>query len=405
MTSTHTSIAGPTPESDKQLRQGFSQARLEHIGVSLQEQIETGIFPGAVSMIMRHDECVHFEAHGYQDAAKTIPMAKDSLFRLASMTKPIVTVAAMMLVERGRFNLYDPITRWLPELNNLKVEAPEGDVPLIRPITVQDLMRHTAGFVHGDRAKSPRIRELYDTLQIEARDQDILPDQMLKNLGTIPLAHQPGTFWEYSIAVDVLGLMLERVENKTLEEILNELLLKPLGMKDTTWWVEPARLGRLAEAPDSDPLKAGMLRAYRQTTNPVGRTYLRGGAGLVGTAADYMRFLQMMLRGGELDGQRYLSRKTVEFMCSEHTAGTGGTTEANTGPGYGFGLGFAVRLSQGMCWVPGSTGESLWSGVWGTSFWLDHKENLTALILTQGPSHKIQSRMLFKTLVYSALVK
>lgn len=405
MTQTHTPNAGPNSESAQSLRQGFSQARLEHLGVSLQEQISTGIFPGAVTMVLRNDACVHFEAYGYQDAKKTIPMAKDSLFRLASMTKPLVTVAAMMLVERGRFNLYDPITRWLPELNHLKVEAPEGDVPLIRPITVQDLMRHTAGFVHGDRAKSPRIRKLYDELQIEAREQDILPDQMLKNLGTIPLAHQPGTFWEYSIAVDVLGLMLERIENKTLEDILNELLLKPLGMHETTWWVEPAKLGRLAEAPDTDPLKADMLRAYRQTTNPVGRTYLRGGAGLLGTAADYMRFLHMMLRGGELDGRRYLSRKTVEFMCSEHTAGMGGTTEANTGPGYGFGLGFAVRLSQGMCWVPGSTGESLWSGVWGTSFWLDHKENLTALILTQGPTHKIQSRMLFKTLVYAALVK
>jgi CubicO group peptidase (beta-lactamase class C family) len=176
-------------------------------------------------------------------------------------------------------------------------------------------------------------------------------------------------------------------------------------MTDTTWWVEPARMGRLAEAPDADPLKAEMLKAYRQSTNPVGRTYLRGGAGLLGTAADYMRFLQMMLRGGELDGQRYLSRKTVELMCSEHTSGMGGTTLANTGPGYGFGLGFAVRLTQGMCWVPGSTGEALWSGVWGTSFWLDYKENMTALILTQGPSHKIQSRMLYKTLVYSALVK
>jgi CubicO group peptidase (beta-lactamase class C family) len=276
---------------------------------------------------------------------------------------------------------------------------------LIRPITVQDLMRHTAGFVHGDRAQSPRIRKLYDELQIEANKQDILGDQMLKNLGTIPLASQPGTHWEYSIAVDVLGLMLERVENKTLEEILNTLLIKPLGMKDTSWWVEPERLGRLAEAPDSDPLKAKMLIAYRQTTNPVGRTYLRGGAGLLGTAADYMRFLQMMLRGGELDGRRYLSRRTVEFMCSEHTVGMTDSTHANTGPGYGFGLGFAVRLNQGICWVPGSVGESLWSGVWGTSFWLDFKENLTALILTQGPTHKIQSRMLYKTLVYSALVK
>jgi CubicO group peptidase (beta-lactamase class C family) len=405
MTTTSSSTLRPGPEYEAHERQGFSQSRLERLGLSIEEQIATGIFPGAVTMVLRNDECVHFEAYGHQDAACTIPMARDSIFRLASMTKPLVTVAAMMLVERGRFNLYDPITNWLPELKDLRVETPEGDVPLTRPITVQDLMRHTAGFVHGDRAQSPRIRKLYDELQIEANKQDILGDQMLKNLGTIPLASQPGTHWEYSIAVDVLGLLLERVENKTLEEILNVLLIKPLGMKDTSWWLEPERIGRLAEAPDSDPLKAKMLIAYRQTTNPVGRTYLRGGAGLLGTAADYMRFLQMMLRGGELDGRRYLSRRTVEFMCSEHTVGMTGSTHANTGPGYGFGLGFAVRLNQGMCWVPGSLGESLWSGVWGTSFWLDYKENLTALILTQGPSHKIQSRMLYKTLVYSALVK
>jgi CubicO group peptidase (beta-lactamase class C family) len=298
MTSTPTTPARPGPEYEAHVRQGFSQSRLERLGASIEEQIATGIFPGAVTMVMRNDECVHFEAYGHQDAACTVPMQKDSIFRLASMTKPLVTVAAMMLVERGRFNLYDPITNWLPELKDLKVETPEGDVPLIRPITVQDLMRHTAGFVHGDRAQSPRIKKLYDALQIEANKQDILGDQMLKNLGTIPLASQPGTHWEYSIAVDVLGLLLERVENKTLEEILNVLLIKPLGMKDTTWWVEPERISRLAEAPDSDPLKAKMLLAYRQTTNPVGRTYLRGGAGLLGTAADYMRFLQMMLRGG-----------------------------------------------------------------------------------------------------------
>jgi CubicO group peptidase (beta-lactamase class C family) len=387
------------------LTEGFSESRLGRISTSMQGQIDQGIFPGAVTMVARNGRVTHFEAHGFQDAAKTKPMTKDTLFRLASMTKPIVTTAAMMLVEQGKLKLNDPLALWLPELKDLKVETAGGDVPLTRPLWVQDVMRHTAGLVYGGATKSPRIKKLYEDLNIEARETDITADQMLKNLGQIPLAHQPGTFWEYSIAVDVLGLVLERVEKKPLDAIVKELLLDPLDMKDTSWWVAPHQTFRMAEALNSDPLKADMLKSYRQSYNPLGKSYFKGGAGMVSTASDYLRYAQMMVNGGELDGKRYLSRKTVELMLSNHIVGMGGTPLATTGPGYGFGLGYGVRLDEGMGWAPGSKGDAMWAGAWGTSFWIDPKEKLVGILMSQSPSNRVQTRMLYKNLVYGALVK
>jgi CubicO group peptidase (beta-lactamase class C family) len=387
------------------LIEGFSEPRLGRISQSMQGQIDQGIFPGAVTMIARNGRVTHFESHGFQDAAKTKPMTKDTLFRLASMTKPIVTTAAMMLVEQGKLKLNDPLVQWLPELKDLKVETANGDVPLTRPLWVQDVMRHTAGFVYGGATKSPRVKKLYEDLNIESREVDITSEDMLKNLGQIPLVHQPGTFWEYSIAVDVLGLVLERVEKKPLDAIVKELLLDPLGMKDTTWWVAPNQTYRMAEALNSDPLKVDMLKSYRQSYNPLGKSYFKGGAGMVSTASDYLRYAQMMVNGGELDGKRYLSRKTVELMLSNHIVGMGGNPIATTGPGYGFGLGYGVRLDEGMGWAPGSKGDAMWAGAWGTSFWIDPKEKLVGILMSQSPSNRVQTRMLYKNLVYGALVK
>ena len=385
--------------------QGMSRVRLARIAPAMKEQIEQNLFPGAVTLVARHGKVVHYEAHGFMDAGKSKPMTKDALFRLASMTKPIVTAAAMMLVEQGKMNLHEPITKWLPELKDLKVETATGDVPLARPIWVQDLMRHTAGFVYSGAAKSARIKKMYEDGNIEARETDITGDDMLKNLGQIPLAHQPGTYWEYAITVDVLGLLIERVTHKPLDAVLRELLLDPLGMKDTTWWVAPENTARIAEALDADPLKAGMLKSYRIYSNPLGKSYFKGGAGLVGTAADYLKFAQMMVNGGSYAGKRYLSKKTVQLMLSNHTVGMGGTTIGTTGPGYGFGLGFAVRLDEGMGWAPGSKGDAMWAGAWGTSFWIDPKEDLVGVFMAQAPSTRIHSRMLYKDLVYGAVVK
>jgi CubicO group peptidase (beta-lactamase class C family) len=396
---------GARAPSNDVVQAGMSGDRLNRIAPVMKQQIDKGMFPGAVTLVARDGKIVHFESHGHLDAAKSKPMSKTALFKLASMTKPIVTVAGMMMVEQGSMKLNDPIANWLPELKDLKVETPTGDVAPTRPITVQDLMRHTAGFVYQGSAKSPRIKEKYEQANIEAREVDITAEEMLKRLGTIPLAHQPGTFWEYSIATDVLGLLLERVAGKPLDVLLEEMLFQPLGMTETTWWVAQSKAERLAETLDADPQKAAMTKSYRILENPAGKSYFKGGAGLIGTAEDYLKFAQMMLNGGHYDGKRYLSKKTVEFMLSDHTIGMGGTTIGTTGPGYGFGIGFGVRLHDGFAWVPGSKGDAMWAGAWGTSFWIDPKERLVGILMAQGPSNRIHTRMLYKNLVYGAMVE
>ena len=394
----------PKPAAKDEIA-GMSRARLARIAPVMKEQVDKAVFPGAVTVVARQGTVVHYEAHGFLDAAKTRPMTKDAIFRLASMTKPITTVAAMMLVEQGALKLNDPISNWLPELKDVKVETPAGDVPPARPITVQDLMRHTAGFVYGGSTKSARIKELYTSNNIEAGEVDITGDEMLKRLGQIPLAHQPGTVWEYSIAADVLGLLVERVAKKPLDAVFQDLLFEPLGMKDTAFWTPPAKAGRVADALDSEPTKAMMHKMARISENPVGKCYLKGGAGLVGTGDDYLKFAQMMVNGGEYQGRRYLSKKTVEFMLSDHIVGMGGTTVATTGPGYGFGLGFGVRLQDGVAWVPGSKGDAMWAGLFGTSFWIDPKESLVGILMSQAASQRIHTRMLYKNLVYGAVVR
>jgi CubicO group peptidase (beta-lactamase class C family) len=384
---------------------GLSSERLGRISRVMKEQIDKGVFPGAVTLVARRGVVVHFEAHGFLDAAKAKPMTKNALFRLASMTKPITTVAAMMLVEQGVLRLHDPISIWLPELKEMKVETPGGDVAVDRPITVQDLMRHTAGFVYADRSSSPRIKQLYEKSNIEASEVDITGDEMLRRLGQIPLAHQPGTFWEYSIATDVLGLLIERATKKSLDRVFGEMLFEPLGMGDTAFRVPMAQAARLAEALDTDRQKATMIVSYRNLTNPGGASYLKGGAGLAGTADDYLKFAQMMVDGGVYRGVRFLSKKTVEFMLSDHIVGLGGSTMATTGPGYGFGLGFGVRVHDGVAWVPGSKGDAMWAGAWGTSFWIDPKEQLVGILMAQSPSNRVDTRMLYKNLVYGAVVE
>ena len=370
----------------------------------MKTQVDAGIFPGAVTLVAHRGKIVHFEATGFLDAAKTRPMTRDAIFRLASMTKPIVSVATMMLVEQGRLKINDPIATWLPELKDLKVETPSGDAPLARPITVQDLLTHTAGLVYGDASPSARIKQMYTDLEIEARRNDLPGDEMLKRLGTIPLQYQPGTTWFYSIATDVLGLLLERVTKMRLDAVLQQLLFEPLGMNDTAWWVPADKRARLAETLDSDAQKASMLLAYHQYEDPAPKTYLKGGPGLVGTAADYLKFAQMVLDGGTDGRQRYLSRKTVEFMLSDHIVGKAGATTSTTGPGYGFGLGWGVRLHDGVAWTAGSKGDAMWAGAWGTSFRIDPRERLVAVLMAQTPSNRIHTRMLYKNLVYGALV-
>jgi CubicO group peptidase (beta-lactamase class C family) len=389
---------------------GFSRERLGRLGPAFTREAERGSFAGCVALIARHGEVVHHEAYGHLDAARTKPMPRDAIFLQASMTKPLTSVAAMMLVEEGLLKLSDPIATWMPELRDVKVEQrregqPAEDVAPARPITVQDLLRHSSGFVYSDAAPSPRIRDLYRSNNVEAREGPITGDEMLQRLGGIPLAHQPGTTFHYSLSTDVLGLLVERVTGQRLDRVFKERLTGPLGMHDTAWSVASEKRARLAEAPESDPQKATMWREYRIFEDPGERSHFKGDAGLVSTAGDYLRFAQMIADGGVYEGRRYLSAPVVNYMLSDHIQGMAGSPTASTGPGYGFGLGFAVRLQDGLAVAPGSTGDAMWAGAWGTVFTIDRAEALVAILMTQGPSSRIHTRTLFKDLVYGAMVE
>ncbi|MBS7788669.1 beta-lactamase family protein [Roseococcus sp. SDR] len=392
-------------ERSQDLVQGFSRARLARFQPAMAREVERGSFNGCVALIARNGQIIHHEAYGHQDNARRIPMTREAIFLLASMTKPITSVAAMMLVEEGRMKIGDNITQWLPELRELKVMTREGEVPLARPITVQDLLRHSSGFVYAAASPFPRIRELYEENDIEARRGPVPGDEMLRRLGTIPLAFQPGAQFFYSISTDVLGLLLQRVAGQPLDRLIAERITGPLGMTDTVWWVDPARRSRVAESIASDPLSTPMWNSYRIEQNPVPAGHFKGGAGLVGTSSDYFRFAQMVANGGSFEGKRYLSAPTVNWMLSDHMGSMGGTPQASTGPGYGFGLGFAVRREQGIAVAPGSPGDAMWAGAWGTSFTIDRAEKLVGVFMAQGPSSRTHTRMVFKNMVYGAMVE
>jgi len=411
------SIAAPihwtSPAKAGSELQGFSPERLDRIAPVMSEQIAKGTFPGEVALIARNGQIVYFEAHGFIDAAKTKPMTKDAVFRAFSMTKPMTSVAAMALVEQGKMSLRDPISNWMPEFKEMKVLVERQDergrtsrevVPARRPITVHDLLRHTSGFTYAASAPFPELKEAYEKADVESRNSDISPEEFLKRLSQIPLAYEPGTRWEYGVSTDVLGVLVERVSGKRLDHFLDELVFKPLGMKDTSFQAAPEQLPRLADALDTDPQKETAWKSARVEADP-GKRYRLGGAGAVTTAADYFRFAQMLLNKGQLEGVRILSRETVEYMMSDHIAGLQGSPFPTTGPGYGFGLGFGVRLQEGVSWVPGSAGDAMWAGAGGTVFTIDPKEKIVAVFLTAAPSTRLHSRFLFKNLLYGALVE
>lgn len=393
--------------------QGFSPERLARIGPAIKEEIAKGTIPGAVTLIARNGKIVHFEAHGFVDAAKTKPMSKDAVFRGFSMTKPIVSAAAMALIEQGKMSLRDPISQWWPEFKEMKVLTEIRDergrtsrvaAPAKRPILVWDLLRHTAGFTYGGSAPFPELKEAYEKADVEARDTDVTNEEFIKRLAAIPLAYEPGTRWEYSVATDVLGLLVEKVAGKRLDVHLEETMFKPLRMSETSFQAKPEQLPRLADALDADPLKVVSWKSARVEADP-GKRYLRGGAGAVFTTEDYFRFAQMIVNGGHLDGARLLSRESVEFMLSNHIQGLEGTPFPTTGPGYGFGLGWGVRLAEGGGYAPGSTGDAMWAGAGGTSFTVDPKEKIVGVFLAAGPSTRQHTRFLFKNLLYGALVE
>jgi CubicO group peptidase (beta-lactamase class C family) len=379
---------------------GLSTARLARLGEVMAGEIERGRVPGAVALVARRGRLGYFESFGRRDAAGGEPMTKDTIFRIYSMTKPITSVAAMMLWEEGRFLLSDPIAKYLPDLSLLDVAFDRDGqierVPALRAVTIQDLLRHTSGLTYEFRGSGP-LHRMYRGAKVDSRAQSNA-DQVA-TLGRMPLLHQPGTRWEYGRSTDVVGRLIEVLSGQTLSAFFEQRILAPLGMVDTAFHVPPRHHSRIAEAFAKDP-DSGVTVQLLEVRDPP--TFESGGGGLVSTAADYARFLQMLLKGGTLDGRRLLSRKTIELMTADHLGPITGAADLLL-PGHGFGLGFAVRLHTGIAHVPGSIGQYFWGGLAGTTFWIDPAEQLFALMLIQAPGLRDYYRTLFRDLVYAAV--
>ena len=387
---------------------GLSSARLERVGHGFEAQIGRGRFPGAVAMVVRKGKIAYFEAFGQRDPATGARMTKDAIFRLYSMTKPFASVAAMMLVEDGKMTLADPVAKYLPQLESLQVAvpAPGADgkttytlVPAERPMTVQDLLRHTSGFVYSNNTPNQRVKEAYLAAGVDWRD--VTPAEQIERLAKVPLAHQPGTAWEYGLSTDVLGRVVEAVSGVSLSAFLDKRLFGPLRMTDTAFLVPKAKVARLAQ-PFATDKETGKPITLLDVTVPQKND--AGGAGSAATIGDYARFLQMMLNGGQLEGVRVLGRATVAYMTADHLD-TIKPAIPTLQPGYGFGLGFAVRKGTGVNSTIGSAGEYNWGGAAGTGFWVDPKEQLVAIMMTQtvpGPTQRLD-RALFRHAVYQAI--
>jgi CubicO group peptidase (beta-lactamase class C family) len=378
---------------------GFSSARLARLGAVMRSEIERGRLPGAVALIARRGRLGFFESFGQRDAASGAPMRTDAIFRIYFMTKPITSVAAMMLWEEGRFLLSDPVAKYLPELSDLEVAVERGGeierVPVERDLTIQDLLRHTSGLTYEFRGSGP-VHKMYMGAKVYSRAQNSA-DQVA-TLGRLPLLHQPGTRWEYGRSTDVVGRLVEVLSGQPLSAFFEQHILAPLGMTDTAFHVPPRHHSRLAEAFGKDPDSGAAVQLLEVRDPP---KFESGGGGLTSTASDYARFLQMLLDRGTFDGHRLLSRKTIELMTADHLGPITGAPDLLL-PGHGFGLGFAVRLHAGIAPVPGSVGQYFWGGLAGTTFWVDPAEEMFALLLIQAPGQRDYYRTLFRDLVYSA---
>jgi CubicO group peptidase (beta-lactamase class C family) len=370
---------------------------------TLQSEIDRGRLPGAVVVVSRHGKMKLFQSLGQQNDAK--PMALDSIFRIYSMTKPIVSVAVMMLMEQGKVLLSDPVSKYLPEFakQQLALEA-EGQVSYTpaKPATVQDLLRHTAGLTYEFIGNSA-VQKAYRNAKIGMGLRDASNLEFSKTLAALPLQQLPGTVWEYSRATDVLGALVEVITGQTLGDFLHEQIFKPLNMLETGFSVPADQHHRIAEPFKKDPDGGIQLKLINIHEPPA---FESGGGGLASTAHDYARFLQFMLNKGELDGVRLLSSHTVDFMTADHLGSIPINAGASTDllpPGHGFGLGFAVRKETGISTVPGSTGVYYWGGIAGTSFFVDPKLDMFAILMIQAPNQRDYYRPLFRNLVYAAL--
>ncbi len=386
---------------------GFCPQRTRRLVEVLQSEVGKARLPGAVALIARRGQVLLHETVGQQDPVAGVPMTLDSIFRIYSMTKPIVSVAVMQLMEQGKLLLSDPVARHLPEFEDAKVTTHiNGHAVLHRPKhppTVQDLLRHTAGLTYEILGTEP-IQRQYAQAQLASRERT--NREFSHKLASLPLAFEPGTVWEYSRATDLLGALVEAVSGKTLGRYLQDHILGPLAMADTGFAVPESQHYRIAEPFEKDP-DGGIAMRLIDIRTPVALE--AGGAGLASTSADYARFLQCLLNGGELDGQRILSNATVRYMTADHLGTIGVHRAGRSGellpPGHGFGLGFAVRTEEGIAAMPGSKGLYYWGGIAGTTFFVDPAKEFFALMMIQAPNQRDYYRPLFRNLVYAALLE
>ena len=414
--------AQPLPTAEPE-SVGMSSERLDRIGETFQAEIDAGELPGVVIMVAREGQLVYSAALGDLDPAAETEMTEDAIFRIYSMTKPLVSVGAMILLEDGALQLTDPVSKHLPEFSAMEVSASSTDlygkvtyetVPAEREMTVQDLLRHTAGLAYGELTGNPEVRDGYteaaafnpEGLAFDARSAS--PEEQVKGLAEVPLVHQPGTVWEYSLASDVLGRVVEAASGMPLADFLDQRLFTPLRMETAGFSVPQNMSSRIAQPFEIDPASREPLPMIDVTEPPANAS---GGAGGVSSAGDYLRFSQMMLDEGVLDETRILSPTSVRLMISDHL-GDRIETPAEPGellmgvPGYTFGLGFMVREAAGIAGVPGSEGEYMWGGYGGTFFWIDPAEDLVAVMMSQraGPS-RAYYRRLTKQMVYQAITE
>jgi len=420
-------------------RVGLSAERLERLSSQMQKAVDDGVMVGGLSLIARNGKIAYSQTWGLSDREAGTPMTMDTIFRIYSMSKPITSVAVMMLYEEGRFFLNDPVAKYIPELAKLEVavSTADGSTSIIsdgtssrtigegdeskegvtrkpsRQPTIRDLLRHTAGFTYGVFGNT-EVDKQYRELGILSEHPDL--QDFVAKVGQVPLQYEPGTRWHYSVSVDIQGRLVEVISGMRFGEFLEQRIFEPLGMVDTSFIVPQDKTARLAQiySPKGTSSDVGSAFLSRNTSTELvvsddqinasyreGATFESGGGGLVSTAADYMRFSQMMLNGGELDGVRLLSPKTVELMTTNHL---GDIPMGFGGRGIGFGLGFAVALDLGEIGELGSVGEYNWGGAAGTRFWIDPQEQLIGVFMVQSIPHRTTLANQFKVLTYQALV-
>jgi CubicO group peptidase (beta-lactamase class C family) len=380
---------------------GLSSVRLQRMSDAFRREIDKGTLPGATVMVARRGQIGWFEALGRQSPAAAAPMAHDTLFRIFSMTKPIVSVGIMMLLEDGHFTLNDPVAKFIPEFAGQKVGIENNGkldlVPLKRPMTIQDLLRHTSGITYDHTGNGP-VHQLYKETRLRSRK--ITSAEHAALVASLPLICQPGAEWNYSRSTDVLGRIIEVVSGKTLGAFLTERILAPLQMAETAFHTAEANAGRLAEPFPADPWNGDKVQLFNMLEQPAMES---GGGGLVSTTMDYARFCQMLLNRGTLDGNRIIGRKTLELMTSNHLGPHVKVDSPLMPPGHGFGLGFAVRTDRGIAPFPGSVGQFFWSGMAGTFFWIDPAEDMFAVFMMQGPGQREYIRNLLRGLINAAV--